>query len=354
MPIISEPGELAGSDVYVDLSSFTGRRLFVTCEGLNFGGSIKLRVAAAMVTAAERDRMLRHDAVLIESSSGNLGVALSIVAASKGIPFVCVTDVRCNQRTIGLMRAHGAEVVVLTEPHPAGGYLQARLDYVRTRCACDSRYVWLDQYGNEANWSAHYELTAAAVDKQFPDLDVLFCGAGTGGTVTGCARYFRDRGRAVRIVAVDAVGSVNFGGEPGPRLIPGLGASVPAPMLRSPLVDDVVHVPEADTVRMCRTLAARGLLFGGSTGTALHGAMSWLAEHDARRELTAVVIGPDLGERYVDTIYQDAWVVRHFGAAALQPVPLTSLFEDTRSRDGSGGPADQPTTCGGGGRPGSR
>jgi len=120
----------------------------------------------------------------------------------------------------------------------------------------------------------------------------------------------------VRVVAVDTVGSVAFGGTPGRRMIPGLGASIRPPLLDRSYVDDVIHVEEADTIRACHRLARRGFVFGGSTGTVVSGAMSWLARHDAS-ELTAVAIAPDLGERYLDTIYQTNWLQAIYGQEVL-------------------------------------
>jgi cysteine synthase len=145
---------------------------------------------------------------------------------------------------------------------------------------------------------------------------VLFVGAGTTGTLMGCARYFRDCDSSVRIVAVDSVGSVTFGGPPGPRMLPGLGTSVRPPLLDESYVDDVVCVAEADAVRTCHDLARRGFLFGGSTGTVVSGATSWLAEHDTDG-LTAVAIAPDLGERYLDTVYQTNWLYGVYGHDVL-------------------------------------
>jgi cysteine synthase A len=320
VPIVASPDELVDLDVYVALDRFFGRTMFLRCEGFNFGGSIKLRSAAAMVADAERTGVLRPDSHLIESSSGNLGVALAVIAAGRGLSFTCVTDERCNQATVDVMRALGATVIVVSAPEPPGGFLRARVEKVRAMCTADPRFVWLNQYRNPANWRAHYEITAPAIAARFPDLDVVFCGAGSGGTVMGCARYFRDAGRRTRVVAVDAVGSANFGHPPGPRLIPGVGAGVPAPLLDGDVVDGVVRVAEIDTIRMCRTLAAGGLLMGGSTGTVCGGALDWLSRHDPDRALSSVVIGADLGERYVNTIYDDEWVVRHFGRAALEPL----------------------------------
>ena len=129
---------------------------------------------------------------------------------------------------------------VVTEPDPVGGLLGARLDYVRALCASDDRYVWLNQYSNPGNWKAHYRTTAPAIARQFPQLDVLFVGAGTTGTLMGCARFFREWHRPVRVVAVDSVGSVTFGGSPGRRMIPGLGSGVRPALLDESCVDEVV------------------------------------------------------------------------------------------------------------------
>ncbi|MFB8031955.1 2,3-diaminopropionate biosynthesis protein SbnA [Streptomyces sp. NPDC056004] len=316
MPVISTPYGFNEENLYVDLRSIFGHPLFLKCEGFNFAGSIKLKAATAMVEAAERDGILTPESILVESSSGNLGVALSVIAASKGYRFLCVTDSRGNLSNRMMMEALGSKVHVLAEPRADSGFLGARLDYLRALCASDDRYVWLSQYTNPNNWKAHYRTTAPAIARQFPRLDVLFVGAGTTGTLMGCARYFRRWHRPVRIIAVDSVGSVSFGGSPGPRMIPGLGMSMRPPLLDESYVDEVILVEEADTIRACHRLARRGFLFGGSTGTVISGATDWLARHDAS-ELTAVAVSPDLGERYLDTIYQTNWLEDLYGEDVL-------------------------------------
>ena len=329
MPVITVPQAFNEDELFVDLRPIFGQSLYLKCEGFNFAGSIKLKAAAEMVEAACREGALTPDSVLVESSSGNLGVALSMIAASKGYRFLCVTDSRCNLSTRLLMEALGSEVHTITEPDPAGGFLGARLDYVRALCASDDRYVWLNQYTNPGNWQAHYRTTAPAIARQFPQLDVLFVGAGTTGTLTGCARYFKKWHRPVRVVAVDSVGSVTFGGPPGRRMIPGLGASVRPPLLDESLIDDVVRVEEADTIRACHRMARSGFLFGGSTGTVVSGAMDWLSRRDASG-LTAVAIAPDLGERYLDTIYQTNWIEAIYGKDVLNSewdVPVRALHQ---------------------------
>jgi N-(2-amino-2-carboxyethyl)-L-glutamate synthase len=333
--VISAPQAFDEADLYVDLRPVAGVPVYLKCEGFNFAGSIKLKAALEMVEAAEREGVLTPDSVLIESSSGNLGVALSMIAASKGLQFVCVTDPRCNVATRRLVEALGSRVHVVTEPAEIGGFLGARIEYVRSLCASDNRYVWLNQYTNPGNWRAHYCTTANEIATHWPELDVLFVGAGTTGTLMGCARFFREWHRPVKVVAVDAVGSVAFGGPPGRRMIPGLGTSVRPPMLDVAFVDDVVRVEEPDTIRTCHRLAHRGFLFGGSTGTVVSGAEQWLDRHGTDG-MTAVAISPDLGERYLDTVYQSSWLEAQFGPAVVDATVDPRLEVTSRSAEVDG------------------
>ncbi|WP_327365750.1 2,3-diaminopropionate biosynthesis protein SbnA [Streptomyces sp. NBC_01217] len=316
MPVISVPYAFNEEELYVDLRPTFGHSLFLKCEGFNFAGSIKLKAATEMVETAEREGILRPDSILVESSSGNLGVALSMIAASKGYRFLCVTDSRGSLSTRMMMEALGSQVHVIAGQEANGGFLSARIEFIRSLCASDDRYVWLSQYTNPSNWKAHYRRTGPEIARQFPQLDVLFVGAGTTGTLMGCARYFRGWHRPVRIVAVDSVGSVSFGGASGRRMIPGLGMSMRPPLLDESYVDEVIRVEEADTIRTCHRLARRGFLFGGSTGTVVSGATSWLARHDAP-DITSVAVSPDLGERYLDTIYQTNWLQDLYGDDVL-------------------------------------
>ena len=343
MPVITRPDQFDADDVFVDLAPTLGHRLYLKCEGFNFAGSIKLKAAASLVSAAEEAGRLGPDSVLVESSSGNLGVALAMIAASRGYRSLCVTDTRCNPSTRRMIEALGGQVEVVTEPATEGGLLGARIAHVKALCAADDRFVWLDQYRNAANWQAHYRSTAPEIVDRFPDLDVLFVGAGTTGTLMGCARFFRDWPTNVRIVAVDAVGSVSFGGDAANRVIPGLGAGVVPPLLDPAYVDDVVHVSEPDTVRACRSLARRGFVFGGSTGTVVAGAERWLAEH-ADPSLTSVAIAPDLGGRYLDTVYDDSWVAEHVEQQPTASVTCRPAAHHRRRPDATNGRRRRPPT----------
>jgi cysteine synthase A len=126
----------------------------------------------------------------------------------------------------------------------------------------------------------------------------------------------------VWVVAVDSVGSVTFGGPPGRRMIPGVGTSVRPPLLDDSYVDEVIHVEEVETVRACHRLASRGFLFGGSTGTVISGAARWFDEHRGL-VVTAVAIAPDLGERYLETIYQSDWLREVYGEEIVESAGLT-------------------------------
>jgi cysteine synthase A len=317
LSVISRPQEFNVGDLFVDLRWSLGVPLHLKCEGFNFAGSVKLKAAAEIIASAERKGAIGPGTTLVESSSGNMGVALSLVAADRGYRFTCVTDSRCTLAARQLMQTLGSDVHVITKPHPTEGLLGARLRHVRKLCAENDRYVWLNQYHNPGNWMAHYRSTGPEILNAFPTLDVLLVGAGTTGTLMGCARYLREAKPSVRIVAIDSIGSVTFGGPAGARMIPGLGTGVRPAILDESYVDEVVMVREVDTVRACRLLARHGFLFGGSTGTVVSGSMAWLRDNRPNGDVTAVAIAPDLGDRYLDTIYSDRWVTDIYGPDAL-------------------------------------
>jgi cysteine synthase A len=305
-------------DIFLDLTGFVpGVELALKLEGLNPAGSIKLKTAVGLVEAAENSGALLPGGHVIESSSGNLGIALSSVCASRGYAFTCVVDPNTSRQSKALMRALGAEVVLVDERDACGGYLQSRIDHIAARLREDPSLVWPNQYANQANPGAHHDTTAPSIVKQFPMVDHLFVGAGTTGTLMGVARYFRQYSPHTRIVAVDTEGSITFGFPPGPRRIPGLGTSRRPEIFRPGQVDETVLVPEADAIRMCRRLAAeRGLILGGSTGAVLSGVQRLRADIPSGSRVVA--ISPDNGDRYLQTVYSDEWVLDHYSPAALE------------------------------------
>lgn len=315
--IVVTPEEFNVPDLFVDLHGLLGAPLYLKCEHMNFAGSIKLKTARSMVDRAEREAKIHRGDVIVESSSGNLGVALSVVAASRGYGFICVTDVRCCEGVIALMRALGAEVIVVTEPHPERGLLGTRIDLVKKIASSDDHHVWLNQYTNTANPEAHTATTAPEMLAAFPRVARVFVGIGTSGTAMGISDYFRHQAPHVRLIGVDSIGSVTFGGPALPRHIPGLGAAVPPPLYRQDALDEHLYVPEAQTIQMCRRLSARGFIMGGSTGTVLAGAQRWLDAHPEASDTVSLAIAPDGGERYLATLYDECWAAERFGGELL-------------------------------------
>ncbi|CDH26801.1 Pyridoxal-5'-phosphate-dependent protein beta subunit [Xenorhabdus bovienii str. kraussei Becker Underwood] len=293
--------------VFLKIDGFiNGNSVYVKMENMNLGGSIKLKTARALIDAAEKKTDLKNSKHVIESSSGNLGIALSIICASRNYKFTCVVDKNTLPHTIKVMKAYGAEVVVIGKPDPEKGYLGERLNYIRQRLEGSSDLVWTNQYESIENRDAHAELTARELLSDFPVIDYLFIAAGTTGTLMGCVKTIAKESPATKIIAVDAKGSVIFGTLAAPRHIPGLGASVPPPLFDSKDVFDQVQVSEMDTVQTCRDIAQRfGFLAGGSTGTVLSAIKQY--SHHIPAGSIVVMISPDGGERYIDTIYSDEW-----------------------------------------------
>lgn len=310
--IAEEVYDLVLDDLFIRLDQLVpGSSVFLKLEGLNPAGSVKLKTAVALVTAAEESGLRFPRTRLIESTSGNLGVALAMVCAAKGYPLTLVTDPNATVRSRRLMAVLGAEVVVIETRDAHGGFLQSRIDHIGERLRADPDLHWLNQYANPAGPQAHRDRTGRAIVEGIGHLDYAFIGAGTTGTLMGCAEYLRRHSPATRIVAVDAVGSVTFGGPAARRHLPGLGTSRRPEIVDTKNLDDIVLISEADAVEMCRTLAReRGLLLGGSTGTVL------CAVQDAAKKIpegsVVVAISPDLGDRYLETIYDDAWVAERW------------------------------------------
>ena len=192
MTVISVPQAFNEEELYVDLRSIFGHSLFLKCEGFNFAGSIKLKAATEMVEAAERDGVLTPDSILVESSSGNLGVALSMIAASKGYRFLCVTDSRCNLSTRLLMEALGSRGARHRRAGPGRRLPRRAASTTSARCAPRTTGTsGSTSTPTRATGGRTTARTAPAIARQFPQLDVLFVGAGTTGTLMGCARYFQ-------------------------------------------------------------------------------------------------------------------------------------------------------------------
>ena len=307
--IIESPLELIFRDLFYRLHGFAGNHdVFLKLEGFNICGSIKVKTAIGLVEDLEKRGIARPgETVIIESSSGNLGIALSLVCAIKGYKFVCVTDPNANNANIKGMELYGAKVIVVDDCNAAGGYLETRLKTIDRILHAEPNAVWLNQYANIANKTVHAEQTANEIAREFDKVDWIFVGAGTTGTLAGVSERLRQEFPGIKVVAVEPVGSVTFGGAPGKRNIPGIGTSVRPKLADFANPDIIVTVSEQTTVETCLSFVAdHHLLVGGSTGTVL-AAVQQLAPEFAPGD-TIVAISPDLGEKYLDTVYDSAWV----------------------------------------------
>ncbi|MER7583678.1 2,3-diaminopropionate biosynthesis protein SbnA [Kitasatospora sp. NPDC097691] len=306
------------------LPGFRGR-VHAKLERFNPGGSIKDRSAYSMVRAKLASGELQPGrSVVVESSSGNLAIGLAQVCRYYGLRFICVVDAKTTEQNLAILRALQAEVEVVTEADPATGeYLPMRLRRVRELVAALPDAFSPNQYANPLNPSAHYETMREIAEALHGRVDYVFCPTSTTGTLLGCRAYIADQGLDTRLVAVDAVGSVLYGrGDGRRRLIPGHGASVRPPLLDPTAPDHVVHVSDLDCVVGCRRLGQREAILGGGSSGATVAALDKLAPA-LPDDAVCVLVFPDGGDRYLDTIYSDSWVHEHFGE-------VTHLWKESR------------------------
>jgi len=287
--------------------------LFAKLESFNPGGSIKDRAAFSIISNALETGELRSGATVIESSSGNMGIGLAQACAYFGLRFICVVDPKTANQNICILEAFGAEVDIVTEPDPqTGEFLAARIHRVKTLLRSIPNSYWPNQYSNIYNAMAHHQTmyeVATALDRK---VDYLFCSTSTCGTLRGCAEYARASELDTKVIAVDAVGSVIFGGIAKKRLIPGHGAAQRPGLYQPDLAERCVRVSDLDCVIGCRQLLQReAIMAGGSSGGVLMAVEC--VKDEIPQGAVCVVLFPDRGERYLDTIYSDAWVKEHFG-----------------------------------------
>lgn len=279
-------------------------------EMLNPAGSMKDRPAQFIVDTGLRDGTLRPGMHLVESTSGNLGIALAMVARLHRLRFTAVVDPNTTSANLRLLAAYGAEVEVVTETDPSGGYLNTRVERARQLADSSPNAVWINQYANELNWRAYYETAgdeiAAAVRGS---IDYLITAVSTTGSILGLARRLREHSPDLRVIAVDALGSVIFGGRPAPRQIPGYGASRVPEILDRSEIDQVEHVDDLQAARGCHQLVAtEGILGGGSSGAVIAAIQRVLPR--LPRPCRVLTLLPDRGERYLDLVYDDEWLQR--------------------------------------------
>jgi cystathionine beta-synthase len=311
--------DLVGSTPLIPLRRVTQGlpyRVLAKLEYLNPGGSVKDRIGTEMIEAAEKDGRLKPGGTIVEATSGNTGVGLALVAAVRGYRIVIVIPDKMSSEKIRMLRAYGARVIVtpagVPSDHPMSLYSVAR----RLADEIPGSY-YPNQYENAGNPDAHYRTTGPEIDEGVPDgLGAVIGTVGTGGTMSGIGRYFKEHRPSVRIVAVDPAGSIlgtyfrtHELGKAVPYLVEGIGEDMIPKSILFQYLDEFVEVGDRESFLMARRLTQEeGMFVGGSSGSAVVGALRWLAGRPIPEGSTVVVILPDSGDRYLSKFYADDWM----------------------------------------------
>lgn len=294
--------ELVGNTPMVRLGRMSqglGATVVAKIESRNPCGSVKDRIALAMIEAAERAGIVRDDTIFLEPTSGNTGIGLAFVCASRGYRLVLAMPETMSVERRKLMAALGAEFVLT----PAAEGMKGAIRRAEEMAAADRRYLILQQFKNPANPEIHRKTTAEEIWRDTEGkIDIFVAGIGTGGTITGVAEALKPKKASLWIVGVEPKASaVLSGGQAGPHKIQGIGAGFVPDVLRRDLVDEIITVDDLDAASMSRRLAKEeGILAGISSGAALWAAFQ-VAVRSENRGKTVVVILPDTGERYLST-----------------------------------------------------
>lgn len=315
-------------------------------EFLNPGGSVKDRIGVRMIEEAEEQGLIEPGGTIIEGTSGNTGTGLALAAIAKGYRCIFTTTDKQSQEKVDVLRAFGAEVLVCptnVEPDDPRSYYS-----VARRLAEEiPNSIYLNQYDNPANTKAHYETTGPEIwEDTDGQITHFIAGAGTGGTISGTAKYLKEQNPGIRVVGVDPYGSVFYTyfhegvfdeDEIYPYFTEGVGEDILPENMDFDLVDDFVRVTDKESMQMTRRLAREeGLFVGQSCGMAVSGTLQWLRDHrdEISEEDVVVVILPDSGFRYLSKTYNDEWMRSH---GFLESKPDVTVSEVLKMR-----PNEQP------------
>ncbi|WP_054816206.1 PLP-dependent cysteine synthase family protein [Nocardia arizonensis] len=310
MPLVNRVTDLIGRTPLFELATTaTGTRLLLKLEQFNPTGAAKIRMAREMVLDAERRGLLRTGGHIIESTSGNTGLGLAVVAAERGYRFTAVVDRHACKDKLRAMRAMGAELVFVADEGNDELATSAREDLAAAMAAERSDAYFTEQHNNPANAVGYYSVAEELLE-DVGRVDILLSSVGTGGSLFGTATRLRQLGCVPRVIGVEPVGSIAFGGPGGPYWQSGTGTPPGATIgtaVDYSLLDEGAKVSDIDAFAAARAVAAElGLMIGGSAGGSVYAGLTRLEQFPPGS--TVVTIVCDGGEKYLDTVFDDAWM----------------------------------------------
>lgn len=290
------------------LFPYKGINVIAKLEFLNPGGSVKDRPARFIVEQGLQNGTIDQKTHLIESTSGNLGIALAMVAKVYNLQFTCVVDPKISATNLQILHLLGANIEMVHVRDDQGGYLKSRIQRVQELLHDIPQSLWINQYANDLNWQAHYYGTGSEMVASLDgSIDCLILPVSTTGTMLGISRRLRSEFPGLKVIAVDAVGSVIFGTPSGQREIPGIGASRVPELSKQIEVDEVIYVNDWESAQGCRALVKyEGIFAGGSSGSVIAAIQKLLPSVPSPYRI--LTLFPDRGERYLNMVYDDNWV----------------------------------------------
>lgn len=315
-------GKFIGNTPYKKLTTDMKCNLFAQLEYYNLTGSIKDRPAYYILRNAIKQGKINQHTTIIESSSGNFAIALATICKELSLRFIPVIDANTSDEKESILKLLSHKVVKITERDETGGYLLNRLRFIEHFLKNHENCFNPNQYENEDNYLSYYYTMGEEIAQNFDKLDMVFVSVSSGGTITGLSLKLKEVFKDIKIVGVDVKGSLIFRNEASIRNVSGIGSSKRAPIIEMAKIDDVVILDESEIVEGCKNLLHEQTIFGGaSSGAAYLAAKKYLKPYEGA-DVNALIICPDKGNDYVNTIYNEAWSdsVIKTNKPALEPI----------------------------------
>lgn len=286
--------------------------IYLKFEGANPFGSSKDRSANYVLDKLYKDKVINKDTTIIESSSGNMGIALAAKCHELGNKFICIIDPHISFINEYLIKAYGAQTIKVDEKDENNSYLKTRLKQVKRLTEEIPNSYWFNQYGNPLVCEA-YEQIGREMLEQVENIDYVFVAVSSAGTIAGISKAIKEKNKNVKIIAVDVMGSKVF--DPNTtqkRFLSGIGSSIQSDNLARAVIDDVILVEEKDGIKGCHELLSNHLIFAGGSAGCVYTAIKEYIKKNNLNNKNIVGLLNDLGERYAKTVYSEEWVEKNF------------------------------------------